>query len=110
MLESWVALATIVVRTVSRSTRRIHRLGDFAERAQFLDRLREFAGARLHLLEQPHVLDRDHRLVGKSGDQVNLLFRDMVSRRNRMSRKDADRLALSQTAELRDMLRYSPRV
>jgi hypothetical protein len=26
--------------------------------------LGELAGARLHLLEQPHVLDRDHRLVG----------------------------------------------
>ena len=25
----------------------------------------QFGGARLHLLEQPRVLDRDHRLVGE---------------------------------------------
>src|SRR5262249_14794345 len=37
------------------------------------DRLREFAGACLHLVEQPHVLDRDHRLVGKGLDQLDLL-------------------------------------
>ena len=53
--------------------RRVDRLGDFAERAQLLDRLRELARARLHLVEQPHVLDRDHRLVGKGGDQLDLL-------------------------------------
>ena len=45
--------------------RGVDRLGDLAERAQFLDRLRELARARLHLVEQPHVLDRDHRLVGE---------------------------------------------
>ena len=27
----------------------------------------------LHLLEQPHVLDRDHRLVGKGLNQLDLL-------------------------------------
>ena len=52
---------------------RIHRLGDFAKCPQFLDRLRKFAGARLHLLEQPHVLDGDHRLIGEGGDQLDLL-------------------------------------
>ena len=44
---------------------RINRLGDFAKCPQFLDRLRKFVGAGLHLLEQPHVLNRDHRLVGE---------------------------------------------
>ena len=53
---------------------RINRLGDFAKCPQFLDRLRKVVGAGLHLLEQPHVLDRDHRLVGKGGDQLNLFF------------------------------------
>src|SRR5262249_8411296 len=28
--------------------------------------------ARLHLIEQPHVLDGDHRLVGKRGDKLDL--------------------------------------
>ena len=27
----------------------------------------------LHVFEQPHVLDRDHRLVGEGCDQLDLL-------------------------------------
>jgi hypothetical protein len=30
-------------------------------------------GARPQFVEQPHVLDRDHRLIGKIRDQLNLL-------------------------------------
>ena len=33
---------------------------------------RKIACARLHLVEQPHVLDRDHRLVGEGLDQIDL--------------------------------------
>src|SRR5262249_12520698 len=51
---------------------RIHRLADLAERPQFTNRLAEFTRARLHLVEQPYVLDRDHRLVGKGSHQLNL--------------------------------------
>jgi hypothetical protein len=29
---------------------------------------------RLHLVEQAHVLDRDHRLIGEGGDQFDLFF------------------------------------
>ena len=32
---------------------------------QILERARQLLGPCLHLLEQPHVLDRDHRLVGE---------------------------------------------
>ena len=32
-------------------------------------------GARLHLVEQPHVLDRDHRLVGERRRPVRSAFR-----------------------------------
>ena len=32
------------------------------------------ARARLHLLEEPHILDRDNRLVGEGGDEVDLLL------------------------------------
>ena len=42
-------------------------------RRLLLQRLRELARARLHLVEQPHVLDRDHRLVGEGGGQLDLL-------------------------------------
>ena len=33
----------------------------------------QLARARLHLVEQAHVLDRDHRLVGEGGHQLDLL-------------------------------------
>src|SRR5262245_45500620 len=36
-------------------------------------RLAQLLGAFLYLIEQPHVLDRDHRLVGKGLDQLDLL-------------------------------------
>ena len=42
-------------------------------RGLLLQRLGQLARARLHLVEQPHVLDRDHRLVGEGGDQLDLL-------------------------------------
>ena len=41
-----------------------------------LQRLAELTGACLHLIEQPHVLDRDHRLVGEGLDQLDLLVRE----------------------------------
>src|SRR5262245_8679355 len=52
-----------------------------AKRAQFLDRLREFTRTRLYLLEQPHVLDRDHRLVGEGCRQFNLFISERARRR-----------------------------
>ena len=42
-------------------------------RGLLLQRLGQLARARLHLVEQPHVLDRDHRLVGEGGHQLDLL-------------------------------------
>jgi len=35
--------------------------------------LRQFAGAGFNALEQPHVLNRNHCLIGKRGEQFNLL-------------------------------------
>src|SRR5262249_3164390 len=45
---------------------------DLTERAKLRDRPGEFACARLHLVEQPHVLDRDNRLVGEGRRQLDL--------------------------------------
>ena len=42
-------------------------------RGLLLQCLGELARALLHLVEQPHVLDRDHRLVGEGRDQLDLL-------------------------------------
>src|SRR5207249_661735 len=39
-----------------------------------LARLQELAAFVLDLLEQPHVLDRDHRLVSKSPEQLDLFL------------------------------------
>ena len=55
--------------------RRVDRLADLAERAQLLNGLRQLAGARLHLVKQPHVLNGDHRLIGKCRHQLDLLLR-----------------------------------
>ena len=44
-----------------------------AGRGLLLQRLGQLAVARLHLLEQPHVLDGDHRLVGEGLEQLDLL-------------------------------------
>ena len=43
-------------------------------RGLLLQRLRRARASRLHLLEQPHVLDGDHRLVGEGLDQLDLPF------------------------------------
>ena len=42
-------------------------------RGLLLERLAQLRGPRLDLVEQPHVLDRDHRLVGEGGDELDLL-------------------------------------
>src|SRR5215831_2683650 len=41
-------------------------------------RFTQFLGARLHLVEQAHVLDRDQRLVGESGDELDLPVRERL--------------------------------
>ena len=41
---------------------------------QVFQRFRQLAGARFHVLEQTHVFDGDHRLVGKGSDEFDLLF------------------------------------
>ena len=47
-------------------------LADLAQRFQFPDRSRQFAGPRFEFFEQPHVLDRDHRLGGEGFEQLDL--------------------------------------
>ena len=60
-----------------------------------LKRFAQIARARLHLIEQAHVLDCDHRLVGESRNQLNLLF---GKRSHRLASDDdhANRNTLSQ--------------
>ena len=54
-------------------------------RGLLLQRLGQIARARLHLVEQPHVLDRDHRLVGEGRDQLDLLVGERPHRCARMT-------------------------
>src|SRR3954464_7304634 len=35
--------------------------------------LRKIARARLYLIEQPHILDRDHRLIGEGPDKLDVV-------------------------------------
>ncbi len=51
---------------------RVHHLPDLPERAQLLDRARELPCALVERLEQAHVVDGDHRLVGEGGEQRDL--------------------------------------
>ena len=73
-LQSFIAAATMVSKTGCTSvcdwliTRKIS-LG----RRLLLQRFGQLAVAGLQLLEQPHVLDRDHRLVGEGLEQGDLL-------------------------------------
>ena len=60
-----------------------------------LQRFGQIVGARLHLVEQPHVLDRDHRLVGEGAQQCDLPFREGV-RVGSNDRDCADRLPLAE--------------
>ena len=52
---------------------RADRLTDLTQRSQLPNRLRQLARPRLQFLEQPHVLDGDHRLVGEGFEQRDLL-------------------------------------
>ena len=76
-------------------------MADFAQRPQLADRLRKFVRARLHLVEQPHVLDRDHRLIGEGGDQLDLLVRERPYGAS-YERDDADRISFTQQGNSKD--------
>ena len=54
--------------------RRAQLVAHVGEELRFvLARLRELAALVLDFVEQAHVLDRDHRLVGEGLDQLDLL-------------------------------------
>ena len=68
---------------------------------QVLQRLRQFAGAGLDAFEQPHVLDRDRRLVGEGRDQLDLLVGEWPYLCARQG-QNADRHALAQHRNAKD--------
>ena len=72
--HSRAAVSTIVSSTGCRSVGdRLIDSQHLAGRRLLLQRLGQLAVARLHLLEQAGVLDRDHRLVGEGLQQLDLL-------------------------------------
>ena len=56
--------------------RRADRLADRAQRLELLHGAREVLRARLQLLEEPGVLDRDDRLAGEGRHELDLLVRE----------------------------------
>ena len=52
-------------------------------------------GALLHVVEQPHVLDRDHGLVGEGGDQLDLFLGERTNRTARQY-EHPDEIAFAQ--------------
>ena len=75
--------------------RRTDRLPHLAQRRELPHRARERLGTRIQHLEQAHVLDRDHRLVGEGLQQLDLLVGE-VSHVGARDRDRADRSALAQ--------------
>ena len=72
--HSRAALSTMASKTGWRSVGELEMTAqDLRGRRLLLQRLGQLAIARLQLLEQPHVLDRDHRLVGEGLQQLDLL-------------------------------------
>ena len=60
-----------------------------------LQRLLQVIGARLNLVEQPHVLDGDQRLIRKGRNQIDLPFVERLHDASRQN-NDADRNAIAQ--------------
>ena len=51
-----------------------------SSRCLLLQGFAEIAGALAQFVEQPHVLDGDHRLVGEGAHQLNLLVGEGLDR------------------------------
>src|SRR5436853_476128 len=72
------------------TTRIVRRAADDLEhvggRGLLLQRFTQVFRARLHLFEQPHVLDRDDSLVGEGLKQLDM----MVGKRAGLCARDAD--------------------
>jgi hypothetical protein len=74
---------------------RTDRLTDLGQGLKLLDGTRQLRGPLLQLLEQPHVLDRYHRLVAKRLQQLDLLVRK-GPRYGAADRDGADRCAVAE--------------
>ncbi len=71
--ESSTACETMLVRTDWISRLPLTASPDLAERPELVHGAGQLLRPRLQLLEQAHVLDRDHRLVGEGLEQSDLL-------------------------------------
>ncbi len=70
-------------------------------RRLLLQRLAQFGGARLHLVEQADILDGDHGLVGEGLDKLDLAIRERADFRPGQG-EDADRLTLAHERHAQD--------
>src|SRR5262249_62096450 len=68
---------------------------DFADGGLIFERFLDLARASFHLVEQPHIFDRNYRLIGEGGGEFNLLVRKWA---NLMARQydHANRAAFAQ--------------
>ena len=82
-------------------------MGHLAESLQLGHRAGELVGARLDLIEQPHVLDRDHRLVGEGRDELDLLVGERPYLRS-VDAMNADRARLLAAGERQANVRALP--
>ena len=52
-----------------------------ASRGELVNRTREFGLAVAQLFEESRILDRDHRLIGEAGGQLDLFVRKRLNSR-----------------------------
>src|SRR6476659_7490933 len=71
------------LQSESRPTDHLEHIGG---RGLLLQGFGKITGARLHLLKQLHVLDRDHRLIGESLQKLDVLCRKCA----RLDTRDTD--------------------
>ena len=90
-LQSCVAFASIASNTGCKIARRgVDDLEDFRGRGLLLEGVAQLAGPRLHLLEQAHVLDRDHGLIGEGRSPTRSASRRTAIRLELGNGDDAD--------------------
>ena len=85
----------MAARTVLQIERGVHRAQHFLERLEFGHRPSERSCTCLHFVEQPYILDRDHRLVGECGDEFDLAIRER-HRVHARQREGADYLTVAE--------------
>ena len=107
--QSSTAEAISVLNTACRSNaERLMTFSTSEVAVCMLQRLGEVVRLGLHLVEQPRVLDRDHRLVGEGSDEIDLALREGAGRLRARQDEHAHHLAVAQQRHAEQRARDGP--